>query len=62
MSGAAAGLRRRTITWMGGAALGAALLGASTFLPPKEEQKRAEIGKHVLPEFSSNADRSGSSW
>jgi hypothetical protein len=58
MSGAAA-QRRKTITWMAGAALVAAVLGASTFLPPKEEQKRAEVGKHVLPEFSANAGEVG---
>jgi hypothetical protein len=59
MIGAAAALRRRTITWMSGAALVAALLGASTFLSPKEEQKRAEVGKRVLPEFAANAEKVG---
>jgi hypothetical protein len=58
MSGAAA-QRRKAITWMAGAALVAVVLGASTFLPPREEQKRAEVGKRVLPEFSANADKVG---
>jgi hypothetical protein len=59
MSAEAAAARRKTVMWLAGAAFVAALLGAATFLPPKEERARPEIGKLVLPDFAANAGRAG---
>jgi Domain of unknown function (DUF4340) len=57
MSGAAAVQRRKIVMWMGGIAAAAILVGGLTFVPPSEEQKRAEVGRLVLPEFAANAEK-----
>ena len=57
MSGAAAVRRRKIVLRMGNAAAAAILVGGLTFLPPAEEQKRAEVGKLVLPDFAANAEK-----
>lgn len=44
---------------MGGAAFVAALLGGASFMPPKEEQQRAEVGRLVLPDFAGAAGKIG---
>ncbi|MDP3737259.1 MAG: DUF4340 domain-containing protein [Hyphomonadaceae bacterium] len=59
MSAAMAARRRKTMTWMAGAAGVAALLGAASFLPPGREQPRAEVGSSVLPDFAANAGKIG---
>lgn len=59
MSGAAAIARRKAVMWMGGVALLAALLGVASFLPPREEQARAEVGHPVLPGFGDKAGKVG---
>ena len=57
MSGASAIQRQKIVLRMGIAAAAAILVGGLTFVPPPEEQKRAEVGKLVLPEFAANADK-----
>jgi hypothetical protein len=57
MSGATALQRRKIVMRMGIAAAAAILVGGLTFVPPPEEQKRAEVGKLVLPQFAANADK-----
>ncbi len=57
MSGAAGLRRRRTVLQMCAGAALAALLGFVSFLPPKEEIPRPEIGHKVLPDFAANVDK-----
>jgi hypothetical protein len=57
MSGAAALQRRRIVLSMGVAAAIAIILGGLTFIPPPEEQPRAEVGRKVLPDFAANTDK-----
>jgi Domain of unknown function (DUF4340) len=59
MSGAAATSRRKTVMWMAAAAAVAVLLAIISFLPQREEQQRAEVGRPVLPDFAAAADKVG---